>query len=253
MNELLFPIADYLKGKSVYPAAARILNFLFSVSISSFVFETFYFHYYWLDISDYKAVLNFFIKGDFFIPFSIFIIIHSILDVVSHFVFTLTTFRKSASLLKGIIQYEFNKEHYRSVITSVNNNPVVDMPVVLDKNYLLELYKHLQANITADDWNELSKTCDEQKASVKRNFSLLFKAVVVITIYFVTIPHFGWFLYLLVILVLILLMSLMWIGYLFFDLLPAAIGTFRNAVEVYIEGRTKRKSSEDEPGNTQPI
>ena len=67
---------DYLEGKKVYPVLSRILNLLFVASITSFIFEKFYFKYTWLDISDYKSILDFLIKGRFFIPFPYFFVLY---------------------------------------------------------------------------------------------------------------------------------------------------------------------------------
>ena len=60
-----FLVKDYLQGKPVYAIARRALNFLFSVSITSFLFERFYFKYTWMDITAYKAILDFLVKGYF--------------------------------------------------------------------------------------------------------------------------------------------------------------------------------------------
>ena len=76
MNEVFFIAGDYLKGKSIYPAFRRILNLLLNISISSFIYEKCYGVYSWLNYNDYKGILTFFIKGNFFIPLSIFIVVY---------------------------------------------------------------------------------------------------------------------------------------------------------------------------------
>src|SRR5437867_1618468 len=83
MNQLFLVAADYLKGRPVYAPIRRGLNFLFIVSITSFIYQKFYGSYTWYDITNYKAILNFFINGDFFIPLSIYLIVYSFIIFVS--------------------------------------------------------------------------------------------------------------------------------------------------------------------------
>ncbi len=80
----LFNIANYyIEGKPIYAPIIRLLNLLFLLCISSFIYEKIYGVYEWLDISDYKSILNYLIKGKFFIPFSIFITVYSITQFIS--------------------------------------------------------------------------------------------------------------------------------------------------------------------------
>jgi hypothetical protein len=107
MSEILFII---LKGKSVYPAVRRLLILLFNVSIASFLYEKFYGKYTWLNYNDYKGILDFFIKGHFFIPFSIFVMVYGTLQFLSISLFYAINHFKSVKMIKEILQYQFNKE-----------------------------------------------------------------------------------------------------------------------------------------------
>ena len=63
MKELLLYVSDYLKGKSIYSPVLRFLNFYLSASIASSIFKRFYFNYSLLDLTDYKGIYNYFIRG----------------------------------------------------------------------------------------------------------------------------------------------------------------------------------------------
>lgn len=116
MNEYFFVVGDYLKGKPVYPVIRRFLNLLFSTSLTSFLFENFYFKYTLYDITDYKSIFDFFINGSFFVPFSIFIIIHFFLDWISDGFFLIFSMRKSSEIVTEIYNYELNKNDYKMLL-----------------------------------------------------------------------------------------------------------------------------------------
>lgn len=243
MVQYFFFVGDYLKGKPVYPVVRRILNLLFSISLSSFLFEKFYFKYTWFDITDYKAILDFFIKGYFFVPFSIFIIIHYFLDWLSDGFFLLITMRKSSKILKDVYSYEFKKSDYRDLIEGINENPLVTMPVEFNKAVLTEIYQHLATEISVEQWKEFEKGVKEQKVSTQESFKLALKALITITVYFFTVPHFGIVLYILVLLVLIFILFGLYFGYLLMEITPAAIKRFHFEVTSYL----KSKSSPQNP------
>lgn len=93
MNELFLFIGDYLKGQNVYPVFRRILNLLFNISITSFFYEKCYGDYTWFNYYDYKGILDFFIKGGFFIPLSIFLVVYGTTQFLAMIIFSTTSVR----------------------------------------------------------------------------------------------------------------------------------------------------------------
>jgi len=240
MKEFLFPIGDYLKGRPIYPVIRRILNVLFSVSIASFLFEKFYFKYNWLDISDYKGILSFFIKGYFVVPFSIFIIVHYIIDLFASFFFTWSTLKASTKLTKAAAQFELKREDATNLLNRINNNGVIEMPEELSEPILLKYYQYIKKEVSAEQWNQLELDAAKQKNNVEKNFNLMVKAILVISIYFASIPYFGWKLYTVVIFVLIVLLIGFWIAYLLLDVLPPAFRRFRYEADMYLTEKDNR-------------
>jgi hypothetical protein len=110
MNEIFIIAGDYLKGKSVYPAFRRMLNLLFNISIASFIYEKFYGNYSWLNYNDYRGILDFFIKGNFFIPFSIFLVVFGTTQFLSIALFNALNHFKTLKITREILQYQFKKE-----------------------------------------------------------------------------------------------------------------------------------------------
>ncbi len=241
MNEYFFVVGDYLKGKPVYPVIRRFLNLLFSISLTSFLFEKFYFKYTLYDITDYKSIFDFFINGSFFVPFSIFIIIHYFLDWISDGFFLLFSMRKSSEIVTEIYNYELNKYDYRSFVDKINNNPVIKMPIHFNKPVINKLLKHLSDELTIEQWEAAEILLEQQKSSTKESFKLTIKAFLTFTVYFTIVPYFGWFLYSLVIIVLFLISFGLYFAYLLMDILPAIITRFQHHVSIYLSDKIQEE------------
>jgi hypothetical protein len=232
MDKFFFIVSDYVNGKVVYPPIRRILNFLFSASITSFLFQTFYFKYDWLDL-DYKSILDFLVKGDFFIPFSLFLVVHFGLFFLSSLAFNLTMTRKSNRVLSNILKYQLKKKHIKSFKKSLKNNLVA--PVHIDDETWIRIYDHVKNSVTKEQWEELEKMLVEKKQLIEPNFNLICKLMVVVSIYFITIPHFGWLLYALVLLFSLLGLICLWWLHLGLDVFPAAVRKFNTEVQKYLQ------------------
>lgn len=242
MNQYLFFIGDYLKGKPIYPVARRILSLLFSISLSSFLFEKFYFKYDWVDITNYKAILDFFIKGDFFLPFSIFIVVHYLLDWISEGLFLLLVLKKSTKMLKEVYDYEFKKSDYKNLLETLNHNPVAVMPFELNKTVLIEFFKYLSTEISSEQWNQFEKSIEKQKSNIQESFKLALKALFTITVYFLIVPHFGLMLYIFIFIILTLATMSLFYGYLLMDVIPTAIRRFHYEVSKYLKEKENKQS-----------
>ena len=72
MNEFLFYLfvdgigkGYFIDGKSIYKPIRKVLNLLFCLSITAFVYKTIYGPYQLYDLSEYKRIISFFIDGVF--------------------------------------------------------------------------------------------------------------------------------------------------------------------------------------------
>ncbi len=235
MNEIFIIAGDYLKGKSVYPAFRRMLNLLFNISIASFLFEKCYGKYSWLNYNDYKGILDFFIKGNFFIPFSIFLVVYSLTQFLSTAVFITINHFKTISITREILEYQFKKETIDEGLAEINKVSKYVSPIRLTKNIILAGYQELRNHITPEAFEEIEKGLKEPKQNLESNFSLAFRMLIAITIYFITLPQFGWALYILAMIVLLLGMYALMIGYRFFDILPTIMRRFHYQAEEYFK------------------
>jgi hypothetical protein len=214
-----------------------MLNLLFNISIASFIYEKCYGDYTWLNYNDYKGILDFFIKGNFFIPFSIFLVVYSLTQFLSLLIFSVINHFKSVELTRKILQYQFQKETIEEKLTEINKVSNIVSPIELTKNNMIEVYQKLRNNITPEAFEEIENGLKEPKINLEANFNLAFRMMIAITIYFFTIPQFGWFLYTIAIIVLIVGMYIIVISYRFLDIFPTLMRKFHHHAEEYFSSQ----------------
>jgi hypothetical protein len=235
MEDIFVIIGDYLKGKSIYPSLRRLLNLLFNISIASYIFEKYYGEYKWLSISEYQKILDFFIKGHFFIPFSIFVLVYSFTQVASILLFNVVNHFRSIRWTREIILYEIKKETIDERFRDINQLSKFVAPSRLTKTKLLELYNTLKTHITPQLYEEMEKGLKEPKQDLENNFNLIFRGWVAITVYFIYLPQFGCVLYLIICLLLIIEMYSLMIAYRFLDILPTLVRKLHTVTEDYLK------------------
>lgn len=111
---------EYLEGKDgLFMKFSRLLSPLLSINICSFIWEKYFFKYQWMDITDYRVVLDFFLKGNFIIPLSLFIIVHFTTGVFASLIVTTMT----EGVIKLLIR---SKLKMRKSKISPNQKPFFD-------------------------------------------------------------------------------------------------------------------------------
>lgn len=250
MDKYFFFVGDYLRGKSVYQPISRILSLLFSVSISSFLFERFYFKYDWLDVKDYKGILDFLIKGHFLVPFAIFLVVHYVLSYGSDMLFTIITYRTVAKWQKYAYELEFTKRESKKIFKRINQNSFIELPQKLDTPTIIRWYKHIKSTTDVATWNKIRTDVEKMKVNINRNFSFAIKSAIVISVYFNTLTYFGWFLYAIVLLVIIGLIAGLRAGYIALEFIPIVIQRLIDQAEKYLE---ENPDPEKNGGNKQQL
>jgi len=234
MNEIFLIAADYLKGKPIYSPFRRILDLLFNISITSFIYETFYGSYTWFSYNDYKGILSFFVKGGFFIPFSIFLAVYWSTYLISLFSFILLNRYKTIKWTREILNYQLNKETIENRLQLVEEASVHASPFILTKPLMIELMKTLQSKIPPDAFDELKKALKQPKHDIETSFHTAFRCLIATTIYFFSLPQFGIPLFIIAGIVLILAMYILLLAYRFLDILPVLVARMQVETEKYL-------------------
>lgn len=235
MNDIFLVFADYLKGKSVYPAVRRCFNLLFNISIASFIFEQHYGLYTWLNYNDYKGILNFFIKGGFFIPFSIFLAVYAITQFLAVISFSIINHFRTLKLTREIISYQVKKEVVDDGLQEITNVSKYITPAPITKEMILGLYNLLKKELTPEAYQQMEKELKEPKDNLEADFIMVFRALIATTIYFFSIPLFGWKLFIIAFVVMLVALYIIMLAYRLLDVLPALIRKFHFSAEKYLE------------------
>lgn len=239
MKQLSFIVDNYLRGKATFGPVRQIVDILLSVSIASFLFEAFYFNYQLMDIGDYKNIINFFIKGHFIIPLFLFVAAHYITYFIAYSFFILSTTKRSTKWIIGIVKFRLKKKDMESLTRRMNKNMVVNMPVKFETSWMIEAYLALKASVQPDQLKKAETMLTKQLQNIERNFSLLFKAIIAVSIYyFSTVPYFGLFLYIVSIVVFMALMVVLWYTHLVLYVLPAVVRKIDSELQQYLASET---------------
>lgn len=239
MNEVFLIAADYLKGKSVYSPIRRGMNLLLNISIASFIYEKLYGHYTWLNYNDYKGILDFFVKGNFFIPFSIFIAVYGLTQFISICVFYGLNHFKTLKMQRSIIAYQLKQVEVDKHLKEINKVSKHVAPYRLTKPMMLQIAQELNKHITPEVLEQMQKELKEPQQNLEASFHFIFRLLIAITIYFYSIPHFGWLLYAVALLTLWGAMYVLMFAYRFLDILPLAFRKFNAVAQEYILAHQK--------------
>jgi len=234
----LFNIAElYIQGQPIYPPLRRILNLLFNLSISSFIYQKFYGNYVWMDIKDYKGILDFFIKGQFFIPFSIFVVVYAITQSLANILFIASTHFTSVKYQRKIIAFKLEQDEVEEGFKQIEQKTKSFVPIDLTKDVLLSAYHTIRVQITEEVFNELKTSLDKPKKVIEENFIVVFRGIIAISVYACILSEFSRVLYFIVLLVGVAFLLLCVIGHCLFDLIPTFLKRFHNELEEYIMKR----------------
>lgn len=234
MQPFSFILDNFLRGKETYAPMRRVLNIIFSLSIASFLFETFYFRYEWMDLTDYKGFLHFFVDGDFIIPFILFLVAHYVTYFMGSLIFTLTTNKTSTKWISNIVKIKIKKRDLDNLTKRVYKNRALKLPFKVEQSWLVHTYLHLKQSIHARQWKRAEILLKRQTQIIEKNFLLLFKAILTVTIYFFTVPHFGGLLYGITIAGLIAGLAVLWYSYLVLYVLPIIMRKIDHELQQYL-------------------
>lgn len=243
MKELLDIAYYFIHGKTVYPAIRRLLNLLLNICIASFFYEIFFGSYTWIDYKDYKAILDFFIKGQFFIPFSIFLVVYGITQFISETVFTLLNHIKSVKLQREILSYQFSKKTIDEKIAEIQPISRIIVPIDITPELIVKVYQELRKDLKPEVYTEIENELKEPRHNLQSNFILLFRALIGITIFKFSLPQYNLGLYIMTSIILLCSMYIMMLAYRLLDILPTLLRKFQHQAEEYLKASINSQKS----------
>lgn len=231
MKEFLFIFTDYLKGNPTYPAIRRGLNFILNTSIAAYFYEKFIGNYSWIEISDYKSLMDFLVKGHFIIPLSFYFLIYTVLGVS---IFVLFNFRLDFQKFKAIQKInvkELDNERFDEILERFSTLSSKFNIIVISKEEIISFYKNKFANVSSTDINELKNLIHTLKANLSNHFGLIFRLLVAICIYYFHTAKFPNWLFITILFVLLSSVFLITKAFRLLNILPAVHRFLNRQVE----------------------
>jgi hypothetical protein len=226
MNDIL-NIANYiLEGKPFHDKARRFLNFLFLVSVTSFTYRWLIGDYRFLDIGDYKGILNFFIEGKFFIPVSIYACLYGMTELFGFLLFSVITHIKLIQFKRKIMVTELDDETFKDGVEMIlfmtrylSGHNLTAKQIIVAYKENVNIIPHAEINVLQQ---EMAKNTDD----MKRYFIFCIRAMIAISIFKVTLPEFHWLAYTGVIFILMVCLAGIYLLYNLVSLLPSIVKVF---------------------------
>lgn len=220
MTDVLIYMADQVKGKSIYPLIRIILNIVFLASISNFIILRCYPEVRIPGTLDYQKIFDFCVGGYFFIPFSIFMIIYLSTQFISGVLFMWLGDLKNRKLTRRIIAFQIKKNDLKEGFEGIEEVASQFAVIDLTKEKLLEFYKILKPKFNKKDLTKLLDKLEDDKSMLSENFAMIFRGLIAVTIYFMTIPFFGAWLYSFSVIAILVCLMLLIVAYKLVDILP---------------------------------
>ncbi len=196
----------YLSGKPIYARVLRILNILFSVSITSFLFEKIYFKYTWIDITDYKAIVDFFVRGHFIIPSIMFFIVDNTIYILSWWLFA-TTGRKYRKIIKDVAGYNLGKLRSVEINMQAPDDPA--LAPTLSSLFAIS-YTDVKSSMDINGWMDFEKRVRRLRPLLRNSFMVAVKVLVALPIYFYTVRYFGTALFVFTLIFTLIMLRITW-------------------------------------------
>jgi hypothetical protein len=210
---------------------------LFSASITSYLFERVYFKYAWLDITNYKDVLDYFIKGSFFIPFTLFLIVHFGIGFLSFSIFHIINHFLGKRSLKSIYEYEAKQSEIRLGIKLLRKGTQFIVPFNVNESVLIDAYNEIKSELKTEKVEEIEKDLRKQKQNIENSFGLVFRGLIALSIYFASIQYFGVILFGVSSFIIFCFFILCFFTYKLLDVAPTLVRKYHKEVEKYISER----------------
>lgn len=215
--------SKFLKGESVIHEGRRILNLLLNISITSFFYVKFYGEYNWIPFSEYTRMFDFFVKGQFIIPFCIFVIVYSVTQFVSWILFAWLTHWGTIKIKKGIIDYELEPEDEQKGIDYLKTVSKYAVKEDVSDEKLSEFYIEFKKEMGDSFYTDLNKEFTKEKKNISENFYFVIRFIVTIIIYNYYLPNFDNGLFFIALITLIILAVFLVISYKSLEILPVII------------------------------
>lgn len=230
----------FLHANKLFVAVKVFADQIFVICISSALFEKFYFKYELLSFTDYKAIFNFFIKGEFIVPFSVFFIVWLCTFLFAFGIFSLVNQSISKKWVKKIHSKRFiSKKKIKDIDKGAKNTKGIKISDRFGDKWYVALYNRIKASITPQQVRKIQNDFSKAQRSAASHFNMIFRGLIAVLIFFNTVPHFGWILFSVLMICFILYSVILVFIYQFTELMPEVVRKIDIEMQEYINSESK--------------
>jgi hypothetical protein len=173
MQQIDALLSQFLHGRSLYAPVRRILNLVFAVSLTSYLYIRTHGSYHIFKLSQREEIFNFFTRGEFIIPFSLFVIVYYITQWIPAVVLSAITFWLRARLARVFTHKKMPKRERNSLINSFVKYSRYT-PTPLTKAQAHEIMGLFITHVTQDELQLMIKETEAPIKTLEANLILFF-------------------------------------------------------------------------------
>lgn len=229
-------LKQFLEGRSMYGPLRRLLNFVFTTSLTSYLYVQVYGPYRIYELSERDAIIEFFTSGVFIIPFSLFVIVYYLTEWVAGFFFLACTNLALVLGAKYVREKHWAPNEVLGLMKELEATKHYwpEQPSRIDMGRLVVLVRD---QLSPEVLSELKEELNEPVKNAEASFILFVRTTIAVSVYFNALPQFGWRLFLLILTVLVVAMLILIGGVFVLQIIPHLMKRVRSELVKYSEQR----------------
>lgn len=240
MFDYVLNIASKVSERRLSLQVKAFLNFLFIGSLTSIVFEKYYFKYSLLKIDDYEGVYRYFIDGHFFIPLVAFFILWQLTENIGTILFKLPNMYVERKFKKSVINFSVSRFSFFDTMDPTARKSMDEFIEVPRDNWVISLFEEIKKST---DYVKISQNLNIARERLNSEAVLLFRAFVSMIIYFNTIDYFGWLLFSGLMLILLFMIFVNSLAYQFIEITPVILWKMDKIIETHSKASSSDKTT----------
>jgi len=251
MHQVDYVLKQFLEGQSIYGPVRRLLNFVFTTSLTSYLYVRFYGPYRIFEFGERDAIIEFFTSGFFTIPFSLFVIVYFVTEWLASGLFLIITNLALIVGAKYLREKRWARKDILSFMRDVEQTKHYwpEQPSNMDMGRLVVLFRD---QLSPQALSELKEELNEPVKKAEASFILFVRTTIAVSVYFIALPEFGGGLYALILVVLFMAMSILLGGVVVLQVFPHLMARVRSELVKYSEQRSAQKARKQGLKGTRP-